>query len=141
MENIKEILLKSFDAELTVQERKLLDDALQHSEELRKEKQEIEQIRNLLAGRGASFESGFAIRVTDRLEAETAKSPKIIEMYSVFKRVALVGIAAIIALLITIYYIDGSLTPDAVLGISSYSPDGAELSVINLQNYEKIIMP
>lgn len=141
MENIKEILLKSFDAELTPQERKMLDGALQRSEDLRKEKQEIGQMRNLLAGQEASFESGFADRVMDRLKKEPTVSPRTIEMYSIFKRVAIVGIAAIIALLITIYYIDGSLTLNAVLGISGYSPDGAELSVINLKDYEKIILP
>lgn len=141
MEKIKEILLKSFDAELTPQEQKLLDEALQNSAELRQEKRELEQMRNLLTGQEASFESGFADRVMDRLQTEKVTSSKTIEMYSIFKRVAMVGIAAIIALLITIYYIDGSLTLDAVLGISGYSPDGAELSVINLQDYENIIQP
>ncbi len=141
MEKIKEILLKSFDAELTPQEQKLLADALQQSKELRKEKQEIEQMRNRLAGQEASFRSGFVDRVMDRLKTEPTASPKTIEMYSIFKRVAIVGIAAIIALLFVIYYIDGSLTLDAVLGISAYSPDGAELSVMNLQDYEKIILP
>ncbi len=141
MEKIKEILLKSFDAKLTPQEQKLLDEALQNSAELRQEKRELEQMRNLLTGQEASFESGFADRVMDRLQTEKVTSSKTIEMYSIFKRVAMVGIAAIIALLITIYYIDGSLTLDAVLGISGYSPDGAELSVINLQDYENIIQP
>ncbi|NOX85421.1 MAG: hypothetical protein GXO86_05585 [Chlorobi bacterium] len=141
MKKIKEILLKSFDAELTPQERKLLDEALQNSEELRKEKRELEQMRGMFAGQEASFDTGFADRVMEHLEAETVNPPKTVEMYSVFKRVAFVGIAAIIALLITIYYIDGTLTLDAVLGISGYSPDGAELSVINLQDYENIILP
>ncbi len=137
MENIKEILLKSFDAELTPQERELLDEALQHSEELRKEKQEIEQMRTFFSGQDTSFESGFADRVMERLETPA----KTIEMYSIFKRVAITGIAAIIALLIAIYFIDGSLTLNAVLGISGYSADGADLSVLNLQNYENIILP
>lgn len=141
MEKIKEILLKSFDAELTPQERKMLDEALQHSEKLRKEKQEIEHTRAMLAGQPASFESGFADRVMQRLETEPAAPPKSVEMYGIFKRVAITGIAAIIALLIAIYFIDGSLTLNAVLGISGYSPDGAALSVLNLQNYENIILP
>ena len=141
MENIKEILLKSFDEELTPQEQKLLDEALQNSEALRQEKLEFEQMRKMLGSQESSFKSGFADRVMERLEEEPATPSKTVEMFSIFKRVAIVGIAAIIALLITIYYIDGSLTLDAVLGISGYSPDGAELSVLNLQDYENIIMP
>ena len=141
MENIKEILLKSFDAELTPQERKLLDEALQNSASLRQEKQEIERMREMLGNQKPSFESGFADRVMERLEKEPVAPPKTIEMFSVFKRVAIAGIAAIIVLLLAIYYIDGSLTLDALLGISGYSPDGAELSVLNFQDYENIILP
>jgi len=141
MENIKEILLKSFDTELTPQERKMLDGALQHSEELRQKKQEIEQMRALLAGQESSFESGFANRVMEQIETKTAAPSKTVEMYSIFKRIAITGIAAIIALLIAIYFIDGSLNMDSVFGLSQYSPDGAELSVLNLQDYEQIILP
>lgn len=141
MENTKEILLKSFDTELTPEEQKLLDNALQGSEELRKEKQEIEQMRNLLSGQEASFETGFEDRVMERLETEPTASPKTIEMVSVFKRVAITGMAAIIALLITIYFVDGTLNLDSLFGLTNYSPDGAELSMLNLQDYEQIILP
>lgn len=141
MENTKEILLKSFDTELTPEEQKLLDNALQRSEELRKEKQEIEQMRNLLSGQEASFKTGFEDRVMDRLETEPTASPKTIEMVSVFKRVAIAGMAAIIALLITIYFVDGTLNLDSLFGLTNYSPDGAELSMLNLQDYEQIILP
>ena len=141
MENTKEILLKSFDTELTPEEQKLLDNALQRSEELRKEKQEIEQMRNLLSGQEASFKSGFEDRVMDRLETQPTASPKAIEMVSIFKRVAITGMAAIIALLITIYFVDGTLNLDSLFGLTNYSPDGAELSMLNLQDYEQIILP
>jgi len=141
MENTKEILLKSFDTELTPEEQKLLDNALQRSEELRKEKQEIEQMRNLLSGQEASFKSGFEDRVMDRLETEPTASPKTIEMVNIFRRVAITGMAAIIALLITIYFVDGTLNLDSLFGLTNYSPDGAELSMLNLQDYEQIILP
>jgi len=108
---------------------------------IRQEKRELEQMRKMLGNQESAFDSGFADRVMERLETETATPPKTIEMYTIFKRVALAGIAAIIVLLLTIYYIDGSLTLDAILGISGYSPDGAELSVLNLQDYENIIKP
>ena len=130
MENLKKLLLRSFDDELSAAEKKALEKGLAESQELRDEKAAIETMRTTFGNFSPEFESGFADRVMQKLE--TTESKKSIPLYPIFKRVALSGVAAIIALLFSIYYTDGSLSLDAIYGLYEYAPDEAAVSFFNL---------
>ena len=136
MDDLKDLLRRSFDAELTTEEQHKLDDALKESEGLRMEKKSIENMRKLLASSTASFSAGFGDRVVESIEKEERTDPQIVQFYSIFKRIAITGAAAIIALLIAIYFIDGGLSTEALIGISDYSPEVAELSFFETSGIE-----
>ena len=135
MENLKELLYRSFDEELSGEEQKLLEEGLRKYPELQEEKEELESLRQGLHELDLSFEQGFADRVM--ANPQINPSPKTVELHSAFftafKRVAWVGAAAIIALLFTIYFTEGALDMDAIYGLSSYDAYEAEVSYFDYQ--------
>ena len=135
MEELKELLYRSFDEHLSFEEQLILEQALRDDPELRKEKQELEALRTGLQELDLSFEPGFVDRVMSKTQ-ETAES-KTVEIqttfYRAFKRVALFGAAAIIALLFSVYFTDGSLDLDAMFGLSEFDVYEAELSYFDHQ--------
>ncbi|RLD36906.1 MAG: hypothetical protein DRI89_15745 [Bacteroidetes bacterium] len=130
MEDLKKLLLRSYDDELSPVEKEALEKGLLESPELRDEKAAIESIRKTLGNFSPEFEAGFSDRLMQKLETNESKTA--LPIYTVFKRVALSGAAAIIAMLISIYYTDGSLSLDALYGLYEYAPDEAAVSFFNL---------
>ena len=124
MENEKTLLLRSYDDRLTAEEKHRLDDALKASAELRREKEELDRLRQEIGDWEAGFAPGFADRVMLRLAEEV---PFVFQ--SVFRAVALSGVAAIMLVLLTVYFMDGSLNIDSLLGINGYAPDLGMLSM------------
>ena len=136
MENVKELLMRSFDQELTPQEKEALERALESSEELRQEKDDIEKMRKLISLSSPSFSDSFIENTMNRVKNEQDENPQLSQFISIFKRIAISGAAAIVALLISIYFIDGSLATDAIFGIADYSPEIAEFSLFDIQEIE-----
>ena len=130
MEKLKKLLLRSYDDELNPSEKEVLEKGIAESQELRDEQAAIETMRKTLGNFSPEFEAGFSDRVIQKLEITKFKTS--LPIYSVFKRVALSGAAAIIAMLISIYYTDGSLSLDALYGLYEYAPDEAAVSFFNL---------
>jgi hypothetical protein len=122
-----ELLVRSFDDELNSDEKRKLEKALASSDELRSEKKKIQTMRKIIASKQYSFNTGFKNRIMARLEEE--KKPFILKsdfnrtLFSVFKRVALTGVAAIIILLLSIYLSDYSFSLDSFTGSDPYSDD------------------
>jgi len=130
MKDLKKLLLRSYDDELSQAEKDVLEKGLAESQELRDEQTAIETMRKTLGNFSPEFKTGFSDRVMQQVENIDFRTS--IPIYSVFKRVALSGAAAIIALLISIYYTDGSLSLDALYGLYEYAPDEAAVSFFNL---------
>jgi len=130
MEDLKKLLPRSFDDELNTAEKQRLEKGLAESPELRDEQAAIASMRKTIAGFSPEFESGFSDRLMQQLETmESGFSPSV---YSIFRRVALSGVAAIFILLFSIYYTDGSLSLDALYGLYEYAPDEAAVSFFNM---------
>jgi len=73
--NIKKILYKSFDKTLKEKEADFLKQGLSVSEELKKEKNDISVVRNIVSeSRNTSFEDGFVDGVMDRIFAMEQES-------------------------------------------------------------------
>lgn len=74
------------------------------------------------AGLKYSFSDGFRNKVLDRLFSATVAVNREMDfvrsMSSVFYRIALTGIAAIVILLISIFLMEGSLSFNSFLGLS-----------------------
>ncbi len=124
MENEKNLLLRSYDDRLTAEEKHRLDDALKVSVELQQEKAALDRLRQEIGNWEPGFAPGFANRVMRHLTGEES-----LVFQSVFRAVALSGMAAILLVLLTVYFMDGSLNLDSLLGINGYAPDLGMLSM------------
>ncbi len=131
------LLLRSFDEDLDADNAEKLRDALNSSEELRAEQERILAIRNMISSRKVSFKPGFRDRVLNRISEE--HHPQFIKpdfnqtFVNVFKKVALTGVAAIVILLLSIYYSSSRLGVDTIVG-DPYSDE----SLVSYLLYENI---
>ena len=103
-EEILELLYRSFDDELSEKEQALLEKALKDSEELRRERTEIQEQRQALSESAVqSFKPYFAERVMQRIDALSEKNglEKFYEtLKAMFRRFAIAGAVILIALVI-----------------------------------------
>ena len=102
MEKIKELLMRSFDETLSEQDQRKLDEALNSSAELRREKEKISAMREMLtAGRDVKFNPMFAERVMNRLPdaLRPVQEPDLFSaLFHMFKRVVFAGAIAVVIL-------------------------------------------
>lgn len=124
MEDVKQLLLRSYDMPLNEKEKRQLKNGLAQSEALRKEKENLDNVRTKIAAFEADFSAGFTERLILRIAGESGFA-----FLAVFRAVALSGVAAIILVLLTVYFMDGSLNLDCLLGINGYAPDLGLLSI------------
>jgi len=124
MEEKKNLLIRSYDGHLTSEESEILTKALSESASLRKEKETFDRIRNDLSAWSPDFQPGFTEKVMMRIAGE---NPFVFR--SVFRMVVLSGVAAILLILLSVYFSDGSLNMDSLLGIHGYAPDLGLLSM------------
>ena len=83
-----------------------------------------EKVIELLSRHNPSFNDGFTDRVIDRINSEGSYIENTdTDFYSIFRWIAISGVAAIILLLFTVYLTDGTFSSDAIYGILNYSPD------------------
>lgn len=125
MDEIRELILKSLSEDLNQTEKEKLGNALNNSEDLRKEMADYEKISNSLSGSDFAFNEGFSDRVMHKLKNSQ------IDLWGSFKSVALSSVAAIAILLISIYFIDGSLNLDSLFGLQGYSVEDEFYSLLN----------
>lgn len=126
------LLKKSFDEDLSDEEKRILSEALQNSNELRKQKDELVKIRSLLSDQDYSFGASFTDSVMSQINASEQPESDNPIMFA-FNRIALPGLAAAIILLLITILGNNSSTLDAILGIESLQPQ--YLSEFLLFNY------
>lgn len=126
-QHLFDLLMRSLDGDLDERDRTMLEKALSESEELRREKEKLVRLRELIGSGDYQFQYGFTDRVMNRLTK--SKNGKSIEfnfardLNRIFMRVAITGVAAIILLLLSIYLTTGSVSIDSLSGAESYSED------------------
>lgn len=104
---IKKLLYLHFDGELKEKEKTLLEKALESSEEIRREKEEVTQLRQAVAeSTPKSFKPFFAERVIRSLVTADNKKENSLEGFYlslklIFKRLAIAG--SIIMLILILY--------------------------------------
>ena len=100
-----DLILKSYDEELSETERKNLERALADSAELRQEKERIEEIRNqITANTKQSFSEGFADRVMNRISEKGPQRESDLFFESLFSVFRPVAIAALLLIGVFITY-------------------------------------
>lgn len=117
-----ELLLRSMDTRLEPEEQLLLEQALAQSESLRTEQEKLRTMRELTGSQTYRFKPFFAGRVMNRLlEQAYGRVMGVPILPSVFKQIAIPALALVVILLMGVYFMDGSLTIDSVVGTSGLS--------------------
>ncbi len=120
-ETIQELLLRSFEQELSAEEQGRLDAALAGSEELRREQQQLKKVRHLLGSLQAAPNSGFVDSVMEELNT----SPVEATLLSILPRAVAACLIVLLLTLIGIYIAEGSLSADAIIGVNNLAPEDA----------------
>ena len=120
-ETIEELLLRSFEQQLSAEERGRLDAALAGSEELRREQQQLEKVRHWLGSLQATPKNGFV----DGVMKELNTSPVEATLLSILPRAAAACLIILLLALAGIYLAEGSLSTDAIIGVANLAPEDA----------------
>lgn len=97
-----------------------------------KKLENIDQFMESMSDYSPSFSEGFADRVIQKIDSgKSYNEDSYPEFVSLFRWIALSGVAAIIILLFTVYLTEGSMDTDALFGVFNYSPDNPELASLN----------
>jgi hypothetical protein len=120
--DFKTLLHRSFDEPLTANEQILLDHELERNPDLQSEKKSIESLRKLIGKYKPGFKDDFAEKVLERLSfGRLIVAPN--QVWMVFKRAGLMAAAAIIILLVMVYWQDQSFRLNSLLGLSELHPE------------------
>ena len=122
LSKLRKLLYRSFEEQLGKEDRQLLNAGLDSFDQLRKEQKEMLELREKLSTVKSDFSGDFEKRVMNAIRKEENLSGNF-EILPVFRAVAFSGIAAIFIVLIGVYFADGSLNFDSIMGISRYAPD------------------
>ena len=120
-----DLILKSFDTELTVDEQKVLNQFLE-TEKGKSEFEKFLQIREILNENRLHFLDGFSEKVMTKvsvLDTQIIQYDFASALYKIFKKVAIIGAAAIAILLAGIYYFHGNIGIETITGLAGFSSD------------------
>jgi len=137
-EEMYELLLRSFDQDLSPGDQEVLDKAIIRFPELEKEKKRLQQLRAKMITGKYAFKSGFASRVMKRVSDE--QEPLILtpsfnrSLSSAFLRIAMTAVAAVIVLLLSIYLSEGSIDVNSLTGADTFS--GSDDNLVSYMLYE-----
>ncbi len=127
------LLVASFDRDLSDEEQAALNQGLETSEELRKEQVVLQQMREITAAHSPEFAPFFSGRVMHKIEAlhQPTKEPVLAKwLTKMFPKVALSGVAVILLVLVSTYFVEGSFSLDTLLGISEVAAEDADYFLI-----------
>ena len=129
-QKLRELLYRSFDGGLSLEEEQLLEKGLAESEELRAEKARVVRMRKTIAESSApGFSLGFADRVMSHIDAaeETVEdsTPFLESMLSLFRPVVAMSAAAVIMLVAVNLSTADSVSVASAFGLSENAEAGA----------------
>ncbi len=124
MDNIKELMLQSLDAEISDDEKILLEEELAKSSSLRKEMEDYYSIREALQPEDYNFSDEFDDKLISRIKP-------VYDLFGSFKKIALSSAVAIVLLIASIYFMDGTINVNSLFGIHSYPVEEEFYSFLN----------
>jgi len=125
--HILELLALSLDQTLTKEEQQKLDEAFAKYPELEKEKAELLALRSLLGKQKISSNPDFVNSVLEKTKPTQLAKEKGFEtiMTSLFPRVAAACVIVLLVSFLSIYFQEGSLSTETLLGLTEISPEEA----------------
>lgn len=129
-EKMLELLLRSLDETLSPEEMEQLTEALRQSDRLRQEKATLLKMRQQLADWQPAEDTGFSARVMQQIgkQAEEDLSAVIVRL---FPRVAAACVVVLFLALGGIYYTEGNLMVENIIGVNEMLMEDAIMLVDN----------
>jgi len=124
---ILELLALSFDQDLAKEEQQQLDEAFAKHPELEKEKAELLALRTSLASQKIRPNADFVNSVLEKTRATKSVQKNGFEntITNLFPRVAAACVIVLLASLLSIYFQEGGLNTETLLGLTEISPEEA----------------
>ena len=139
-EHLKQLLIKSFDEDLSPKEQAELQKGFEDFPELLQEKEDILLLRNALQKQTYSFHFGFSDKIMRKIEASHSANEQNLQDYfaaqlsTLFRWIAPVGIAAIVLIVVALYFSEGSASFKTLIGANDFSfNDAVTLSFYNFK--------
>ncbi len=135
---IRDMLYRSYDESLSEQEQHELNQALNQSAELRREAQDLRDMRQELGSLpSVSFSQGFSDRVVktvDRLNRYRSSQPDFgTALVSMFRRLAVAAVMTVFTLLSVYWISDTAILPDGVQSVSQISMEEVLIPTYQVQ--------
>lgn len=126
-QDIKALMLKSLDESLSKEEQIKLDQTLNTSLEMQKEYQELKQMRHLLEHYNVPDDTLWSDQeILDFIPAARSKNgAKIFLLGRYWSKIAVACVIAFVVSLGSVYYQNGSLDGDTLVGIDEINADEA----------------
>jgi len=123
----QDLLLKSFDLELSEEETKQLADALKASPELQKEQADLLKMRRLFIDFKVEKEDQFVTNIMEAIGREeiVAKRPIIHHLSVIYSKSIAACVLILMSFMLYIYLSEGNFETAALVGITDLSPDEA----------------
>lgn len=123
-DDLKYLLVQSFDQELSQEQKEILADALNRFDWMKEEREAIVQLRAQLASFRASQDDAFVDRVMIAVDETYPQSTTTI-MVRWFPQVAAACILMAIAFIVNLYLSQGAMNVDGLVGLEDVSPEEA----------------
>lgn len=128
---IKALLYRSLEEELPEKDKNQLQTGLETFPDLAEEKRRLEALRMLLGNSQPDPSPEFVAKVMRELPRENSREiPMYLLLARTLPRIAAALILALAIALAAIYYLEGNLTPDALVGAPRLTPEEA-LTILN----------
>ena len=118
---LQQLMIHALDNDITPEEAQLLEQALKEYPELRAEREGLLRMRSLFAELKDVPKLHLESKVLEAIKANHF----VYQLSSALPRVAAACLLLIISCLIGIYFSEGSLDMEAILGVSELSPEDA----------------
>ncbi len=124
-EALKILLIRSFDEELDARSAQMLEEALSSYPWLVEEKKELMAMRDQLTFFSVAEDPTFSDRLMSNLQEAEEPNKQNVTIVQLFPKVAAACFLILLALLLHIYYTQGSIDMDALVGIQDVTPEEA----------------
>lgn len=123
--DIHRLLLRSLEEELEHEEMLELEEALAQSAALRKQKEELLGMRQILASQEFQFKPFFTAKVLNRLDTEGQKTVDnwFTQLSFAYQRIGVPALAVLVLLLLFTFFTEQSMSIDVITGTSDLTVD------------------
>ena len=129
MKEYRDLLYRSLDGKLSSGEEKRLKAALDEHPSIRRERDELLKLRSALKELRLDKDPDFVERIMSKTAGKNAPNGLPTRIARLFPRVAAACVIALIVTFLLIFWSDGPLSTDVIIGVENLQPEDAYLLI------------